>query len=49
MVTYTGNTFSGRGKHTAIILDKRTFTYIILDKGTFESSSEAQMALSGEA
>lgn len=45
----SGNTFSGRGKHTGIILDKRTFTYIILDKGTFESSSEPQTALGGEA
>lgn len=44
-----GTHFSGRGKHTGIILDKRTFTYIILDKGTFESSSEPQTALGGEA
>lgn len=45
MVTY----FTGRGKCTGILLDKRTITYIVLDKGTLESSSEPRTALSGEA
>lgn len=45
MVTY----FTGRGKRTGLLLDKRTITYIVLDKGTLDSSSEPRTARSGEA